>query len=133
MTEILVPPTTTDPGATGAGLLVLAPMLLEANAVRRGLTQPASQVQRAGVGPVRAGKTAMASQEGSFRAVVVMGTAAGLSDELAPGDLVVATEVTDGTTTVVLPGAVMLAGELRRAGLRARAGKVITVDHLVRA
>jgi 4-hydroxy-3-methylbut-2-enyl diphosphate reductase len=64
--------------------------------------------------------------------MVVMGTAAGLTDEVSPGDLVVATEVTDGTTTIKLPGAVMLAGELRRAGLRARAGKMVTVSHLVR-
>ena len=133
MTETLAQPATADPGTTTAGLLVLAPMLLEANAVRRGLTQPTSQVQRAGIGPVRAGKTAEASQGGSFRAVVVMGTAAGLSAELSPGDLVVATEVTDGTTTVALPGAIMLAGQLRRAGLRVRAGKMVTVDHLVRA
>ncbi len=48
--------------------------------------------------------------------MVVMGTAAGLSDDLSPGDLVVATEVTDGETTVALPGADLLAAELRRAG-----------------
>src|SRR5258708_19491491 len=50
-----------DPAA-GTGLLVLAPMLLEANAVRRGLTRPTSQVQRAGVGQSRARKVAIDSQ-----------------------------------------------------------------------
>jgi 4-hydroxy-3-methylbut-2-enyl diphosphate reductase len=124
---------TAAPDATSDRLLVLAPMLLEANAVRRGLTQPTSQVQRAGMGPVRAGKTALASKAGSFGAMIVMGTAAALDPALRPGDLVVATEVTDGTTTVALPGATMLAGELRRAGLRARAGKLVTVSHLIRA
>ena len=46
-----------------------------------------------------------------------MGTAAGLAADLSPGDLVVATEVTDGETTIALPGADLLAAELRRAGL----------------
>jgi 4-hydroxy-3-methylbut-2-en-1-yl diphosphate reductase len=119
-------------GPAGAGLLVLAPMLLEATAVRRGLTAPTSQVQRAGVGAARAGKTALASRTGAFRAMAVMGTAAALDAELRPGDLVVATEVTDGTTTVRLAGTAMLVGELRRAGLRARAGAIVTADHLLR-
>jgi 4-hydroxy-3-methylbut-2-enyl diphosphate reductase len=65
--------------------------------------------------------------------MVVMGTAAGLSDDLSPGDLVVAAEVTDGETTVALPGADLLAAELRRAGLTARAGRLITVQKLVKS
>ncbi|HEY6789447.1 MAG TPA: 4-hydroxy-3-methylbut-2-enyl diphosphate reductase, partial [Trebonia sp.] len=135
MTETIALPATTepDPENASAGLLILAPMLLEANAVRRGLTQPASRVQRAGVGAARAAKTAQATRRESFGSLVIMGTAAGLDDALSPGDLVVATEVTDGTTTVRLPGAVLLAGELRRAGLPARAGKLVTVDHLVKS
>ena len=143
MTETIVPqarPVADDmPGTaskSSAGLLVLAPMLLEANAVRRGLTQPTSQVQRAGVGGTRLkgpGKAAPGSQHGAFGTpVAVMGTAASLDDDLSPGDLVVATEVTDGQMSIPLPGAVLLAAELRRAGLRARAGKVVTVSHLVK-
>jgi 4-hydroxy-3-methylbut-2-enyl diphosphate reductase len=62
-----------------------------------------------------------------------MGTAAGLGDDLSPGDLVVASEVTDGETTVALPGADLLAAELRRAGLSARAGRLITVPKLVKS
>ncbi|MBO0806373.1 MAG: hypothetical protein J2P25_25265, partial [Nocardiopsaceae bacterium] len=86
------------------------------------------------------GSTAGAGQAGRdggrrldpFGPMVVMGTAAGLDADLRPGDLVVATEVTDGDAVVRLPGADLLAGELRRAGLRARAGRVRTVDKLVR-
>jgi 4-hydroxy-3-methylbut-2-enyl diphosphate reductase len=133
MTETIAPPALNVPQATNAGLLVLAPMLLEANAVRRGLTQPGSRVQRAGMGTARAAKTARDTLTDSFGALVVMGTAGALTDDLSPGDLVVATEVTYGTTTIVLPGAAMLAGELRRAGLRARPGKMVTVDRLVRS
>jgi hypothetical protein len=107
----------------GAGLLVLAPMRLEASAVRRGLTQPGSHVRQVGLGAARAKKAAGQSQPHPFGALVVMGTAAGLSDDLSPGDLVVASAVTDGETTVTLPGADLLAAELRRAGLPARAGR----------
>ena len=90
----------TAPESAKPGLLVLAPLRIEANAVRRGLTRPTSQVLRTGMGATRARKSAVKSQPHSFGAMVVMGTAAGLSDDLSPGDLVVATEVSDGETTV---------------------------------
>jgi 4-hydroxy-3-methylbut-2-enyl diphosphate reductase len=121
------------PESAKPGLLVLAPLRLEANAVRRGLTNPASRVQHTGMGATRARRSAVKSQPLSFGAMVVMGTAAGLSTDLSPGDLVVASEVTDGETTVALPGADLLAAELRRAGLTARAGRLITVQKLVKS
>jgi len=120
-----------DPAAAAPGLLVYAPLRFEANAVRRGLTQPTSHVQRTGMGATRSRKSAAQSKPGPFGAMVVMGTAAGLADDLSPGDLVVATEVTDGETTIELPGADLLAAELRRAGLTARAGRVIQVKKIV--
>ena len=123
-------PETANPGA---GLLVLAPLRLEANAVRRGLTRPTSHVLHTGMGATRASKSVSKSQPDPFGAMVVMGTAAGLSDDLSPGDLVVATEVSDGETIVTLPGADLLAAELRRAGLNARAGRLVTVQKLVKA
>jgi len=121
------------PASAKPGLLVLAPLRLEANAVRRGLTRPGSQVLHTGMGATRARKSADKRPPHPFGALVVMGTAAGLSDDLSPGDLVVATEVSDGETTVPLPGADLLAAELRRAGLTARAGRVITVQKLVKS
>jgi len=140
MTETIPQPRAaeeTEPGgspAVAAGLLVLAPLRFEANAVRRGLTQPTSQVQRTGMGVTRSKKRLAAeSKPGPFSAMVVMGTAAGLADDLSPGDLVVATEVSDGEITVELPGADLLAAELRRAGLNARAGRIRTVGKLVKA
>ena len=123
----------TAPESAKPGLLVFAPLRIEANAVRRGLTQPTSHVLRTGMGSTRAKKSAVKSQPHSFGATVVMGTAAGLSDDLSPGDLVVATEVSDGETTVALPGAALLAAELRRAGLNARAGRVVTVGKIGRS
>src|ERR1700722_17735354 len=142
MTETIPQPRTeaaadqTEEGAPESakpGLLVLAPLRLEANAVRRGLTNPTSHVLHTGMGTTRARKAAGKSQPLSFGAMVVMGTAAGLSADLSPGDLVVASEVTDGETPVELPGADLLAAELRRAGLNARAGRLITVQKLVKA
>jgi 4-hydroxy-3-methylbut-2-en-1-yl diphosphate reductase len=124
---------TTEPDAAGTGLLVFAPLRLEANAVRRGLREPGSRVLRTGMGATRAAKVARENQSGPFGAMVVMGTAAGVATDLKPGDLVVATEVTDGNGTVALPGADLLAAELRRAGLSARAGKLATVPSLVKS
>jgi 4-hydroxy-3-methylbut-2-enyl diphosphate reductase len=121
------------PESAKPGLLVFAPLRIEANAVRRGLTRPTSRVLHAGMGATRARKSAGRSQPKSFGAMVVMGTAAGLADDLSPGDLVVASEVTDGETTIALPGAELLAAELRRVGLNARAGRLITVPKLVKA
>jgi 4-hydroxy-3-methylbut-2-en-1-yl diphosphate reductase len=139
MTETIPQPRTaeaadaTEPGATRPGLLVFAPLRLEANAVRRGLREATSRVQRTGMGATRAARVAKESQPGPFGAMVVMGTAAGVAADLKPGDLVVATEVSDGTTTVQLPGADLLAAELRRSGLSARAGKLATVPKIVRS
>jgi 4-hydroxy-3-methylbut-2-enyl diphosphate reductase len=100
-----------DSAAVETGLLVLAPLRFEANAVRRGLTQPTSHVQRTGMGATRSRKSTSQSKPGPFSAMVVMGTAAGLVDDLSPGDLIVASEVTDGETTVELPGADRLAAD----------------------
>ncbi|HEX9040458.1 MAG TPA: 4-hydroxy-3-methylbut-2-enyl diphosphate reductase [Trebonia sp.] len=123
----------TAPESAKPGLLVLAPLRLEANAVRRGLTQAHSRVLRTGMGATRAKQSAARNRLPSFGALVVMGTAAGLAADLSPGDLVVASEVSDGETVVKLPGADLLAAELRRAGLNARAGRMITVSKLVKA
>ncbi len=121
------------PESAKPGLLVLAPLLLEASAVRRGLTRPASRVVHTGMGATRARKSAARSQPNPFGGgVAVMGTAASLTDDLRPGDLLVATEVSDGETTVPLPGADLLAAELRRAGLTVRTGRLRTVAKLVK-
>src|SRR6202034_1883552 len=132
-TDDAAAPALSSKQGASAGLLVLAPLRLEANAVRRGLTQPSSRVMHTGLGATRARKSAGKSQPHPFGAMIVMGTAAGLSDDLTPGDLVVASEVTDGETTITLPGADLLAAELRRAGLPARAGRLRTVQKLVKA
>src|ERR1700722_16090034 len=122
-----------DSSAVTPGVLVYAPLRFEANAVRRGLTRPTSHVQRTGMGATRSRKSAAQSKPGPFGAMVVMGTAPGLGGGLSPGDLVGATEVTDGEIPVALPGADLLAAELRRAGLNARAGRIVQVKKIIGA
>ncbi|HXT92396.1 MAG TPA: 4-hydroxy-3-methylbut-2-enyl diphosphate reductase [Trebonia sp.] len=135
MTEAIPQPRTAEEatGAAGAELLVLAPLRLEANAVRRGLRESGNRVLRTGMGAAKAARMVRESNPGPFGAMVVMGTAAGVDPDLKPGDLVVAAQVSDGAAAVPLPGADLLAAELRRAGLRARAGKLATVPLLVKS
>ncbi len=139
-------------GTTRAPLLVCAPLLFEARAVRRGLRDSARAgggasgadahpptVMRTGYGPARAARHAEKVRQGPFGMLAITGTGAGLAPDLIPGDLVVATEVAsvgdagpgDGAA-LRSPSAPLLVGELRRAGLRARAGRIATVDRLVR-
>jgi 4-hydroxy-3-methylbut-2-enyl diphosphate reductase len=117
-------------------LLVCSPLRLEARAVRRGLRaagqeQPGGTVRVTGYGPARSRRQAAALAGEPFGALAVAGAGGGLTDDLVPGDLVVGTEVRDSAGHVIeCPAAPLLAGELRRAGLRARTGPVVTVDRL---
>jgi 4-hydroxy-3-methylbut-2-en-1-yl diphosphate reductase len=110
-------------------LVVCAPLLPEARAVRPGIGD-GGEVRVSGYGPGRARRQAGRLRQDTFGALAVAGTAGGLTDELRPGDLVVATGVSDGSTTTACPSAPLLAGELRRAGLPVRAGPVVSVDRL---
>jgi 4-hydroxy-3-methylbut-2-en-1-yl diphosphate reductase len=93
-------------------------------------------VVRTGYGPGRSARQAAGLAGASFGMLGIAGVGAGLADDLKPGDLVVATEVTHageaaGETGYRCLAAPLLAGELRRAGLRARTGPIVTVDHLI--
>src|SRR5690349_6622214 len=113
----------------GGGLLVCAPLWPEARAVRAGIGD-GGEVRVSGYGPGRARKQGERLRQDTFGALAVAGTGGGLTDDLSPGDLVVATEVTDGATTTACPSAPLLAGELRRAGLAVRTGPVVSVERL---
>src|SRR5262249_61827561 len=88
------------------------------------------EVRVSGYGPGRARKQAGRLREETFGALAVAGTGGGLANDLTPGDLVVASEVTDGTTTTRCPSAALLAGELRRAGLTVRTGPGVSGGRL---
>src|SRR5260370_14697762 len=111
-------------------LLICAPLRIEARAIRRGLRASINppEVLRTGYGTTRAAERAGEISHRSFGQMAIMGVGGGLTDDLSPGDLVVGTEV----GTVTCESAPMLAGELRRAGLPARTGRIATVDHLIR-
>ena len=66
-------------------------------------------------------------------AVAVVGVGGGLDPDLVPGQLVVATELRDTEGTVVrkLPGADLVAAELRRPGLHVVTGPVVSSPTLV--
>jgi 4-hydroxy-3-methylbut-2-en-1-yl diphosphate reductase len=110
--------------------LICAPMGIEARAVRqglRGLPDP-PEVFRTGYGTTRAAQAAERLSHRPFGQMIVMGVGAGLTTDLSPGDLVVGTQA----GMADCPSAPLLAGELRRAGLPVRTGRIATVDHLIR-
>src|SRR5215468_9509544 len=123
--------TSREGGRQMSTLLVCSPLRLEARAVRRGLPVPAGgSVRVTGYGPARSRRQAQALSAADFGVLAIAGVGGGLTADLAPGDLVVGTEVSDGHGTTRCAAAPLLAGELRRAGLRAVAGPVVTVDRL---
>ena len=121
-----------DPGS--GGLLVCAPLRLEARAVRRGL-RGRGQVRRSGYGPARSAALAAQLRDLPLRMLAVGGVGGGVSADLKLGDLVVGSQVSrlGSADAVRCPSAPLLAGELRRAGLRATVGQIVTVDHLFRS
>jgi 4-hydroxy-3-methylbut-2-enyl diphosphate reductase len=113
------------------GLLVCSPLRVEARAVRRGLGA-AAEVLRSGYGTARSAEQAERLRGAPFETMAVAGVGGALSADLSLGDLVVGSEVTRASTGTSerCPSAPLLAGELRRAGLRAHAGKIATVERL---
>ncbi len=114
-------------------LVVCSPLRVEARAVRRGLGG-AGEVRRSGYGATRAAAQADRLRDETFGTLAVAGVGGGLSAGQKPGDIVVGTQVSrlGSAGSVSSPSAPLLAGELRRAGLRAAAGPIVTVDHLFR-
>jgi 4-hydroxy-3-methylbut-2-en-1-yl diphosphate reductase len=72
-------------------------------------------------------------RRGPADAVAVVGLGGALQGDLTPGDVVVADRLIDttGCERARLASAPLLAAELRRAGLRARTGTVVSADHIV--
>lgn len=129
------------PGESGDGprLVVCAPLRVEQWCLRRGPARAA--VVRTGLGPDRSERAAKVLRErrarGRLDALAVAGFGGGLRSDLEPGDVVVATEVRDGSRVlepredVSCPLAGLLASEVRRLGLPVHTGPVLSTDHLV--
>jgi 4-hydroxy-3-methylbut-2-enyl diphosphate reductase len=92
------------------------------------------EVRRSGYGVARAARAADQLRDDPFRMMAIGGVGGGLTADQQPGDIVVGTTVSrlGSAASVSSPSAPLLAGELRRAGLRATAGKIVTVDRLLR-
>ncbi len=109
-------------------LVVAAPLGLEARALRRG----GLRVVRTGVGPRRSRQAARALADESGLAVAVAGLGGALQPGLAPGDVVVASELrAEGVDTIVLDPE-PLARSLAGLGLAARVGPIHCSDRVVR-
>jgi 4-hydroxy-3-methylbut-2-enyl diphosphate reductase len=121
--------TASAPPAVDLSLLVLAPMALEARAVRAGA--PWAKVQQIGMGPRRARRAAHLTRDANGGAVLIAGFAGALDPDLEPGDIVLASEVRGPTGTTRCPDPSILAGVLRRGGYRVRVGPIASSQRLV--
>ena len=104
-------------------------MALEARAVRRGA--PWADVRRTGMGPKRAAEYARTHDHSDAAAVVIAGFCGALDPSLQPGDLVLASELRGPDETVACADATILAGVLRRGGLRVHVAPVASERSLV--
>jgi 4-hydroxy-3-methylbut-2-enyl diphosphate reductase len=110
-------------------IVVLAPLSVEARAVRSGA--PWAEVHQIGMGPRRAARSARLASDTGGRAVLIAGFCGGLDPSLEPGDVVLASELRGPTGTTVCDDPTILAGVLRRGGLRVRVGPIASSQRLV--
>jgi 4-hydroxy-3-methylbut-2-enyl diphosphate reductase len=109
--------------------VLLTPLLVERLAVIGGRLCP--HVARGGFGPEAAAATVRQLGSRVAGGVLVAGVAGGLGPAVQPGDLVVATEIRGAGRPVPVPAASLLAAALRRAGLRAHLGPLLSVPRLL--
>lgn len=108
--------------------LVLAPLRIEARALRAGLGN--ETVVHAGLRGKHQARVhaAAAARSGP---VVVAGVAGALQTGMRPGDLVVAEELRSARETTTLPATALLTAALRRAGHTVHTGPVVESDRAV--
>jgi len=108
-----------------AAATIYTPLLVERAAL---LGAPANlRVVRTGMGPRRAARARVATGP-----ALVAGVGGGLAPGLVAGDLVVASEVRHGDTVTPIPSAPLLAGALRRLGLRTHVGPVLSSPQVLK-
>jgi 4-hydroxy-3-methylbut-2-enyl diphosphate reductase len=113
------------------GLAVLAPLSVEALALRWGLRE--ARVVRTGGGPSRSQAAALRLVGSPDSALAVAGVCGGVDPELQPGDVIVASELQGGRGARKLTNPEALVAALRALGTAARLGPIRSEDHIVRA
>ena len=110
-------------------LLVLAPLWVEARAVRAGA--PWARIHRTGMGPRRSARAAQLARMEPGSPVMIAGFCGALDPRLEPGDVILPTELRGPTGTTVCDDTAILAGALRRAGFRVHQGPIASTQRLV--
>jgi 4-hydroxy-3-methylbut-2-enyl diphosphate reductase len=115
---------------TPTDLLVLAPLAIEARAIRSGA--PGLRVHRVGMGARRAARSGERLGDDQAAVVLIAGFCGAVGADLAPGDVVLGTGVRGGAAGVVrCADPSILAGVLRRGGLRVHLGPIFSSPRLV--
>jgi 4-hydroxy-3-methylbut-2-enyl diphosphate reductase len=83
------------------------------------------------MGPKRASRSAELVEYGAGGAVLIAGFCGALDSELVPGDVVLASELRGPTGTTRCSDPAILAGVLRRGGLRVQVGPIASSQRLV--
>jgi 4-hydroxy-3-methylbut-2-enyl diphosphate reductase len=114
-------------------LLVMAPLRLEALAIRAGARR--LRIQKTGMGFERSRAAVPLLRRDPATALVVMGACGGLDDGCEPGDVVIAEELLDGEREgedrrLACPSAEPLARALERHGVPVRRGTVVSVARI---
>ncbi len=109
------------------GLVVLAPIPLDARAARAGSAQ--AHVVHSGIGSRLSRRAAERALRAPGSAVAVTGVCMAIDPSLQAGDLVLASEIRYPDGTVPIPAAGILAGALRRAGIEVRVGPIVSNPH----
>jgi 4-hydroxy-3-methylbut-2-enyl diphosphate reductase len=112
------------------GLAVLAPLYVEAVAVRRSLSE--ARVVRTGAGPRRSQSAAFRLAGSADSALAVAGLCGGLDPELQPGDVIVASELQGGKGAHKLADPEALVDAIRALGTAARLGPIRSEGHTAR-
>jgi 4-hydroxy-3-methylbut-2-enyl diphosphate reductase len=118
-----------EPQEASDEIVVLAPLALEARAVRTGA--PWAEVRRVGMGPRRAARSAQISAASGHRPILIAGFCGALDPSLEPGDIVLATELRGPSGTSPCDDPTILAGVLRRGGLNVHVGPIASSPRLV--
>jgi len=112
------------------GLAILAPLLVEALALRCGLRE--ARVIRTGAGPKRSQAAALRLTGSPDGALAVAGLCGGVDPELQPGDVIVASELQGGRGTHKLRDPEALVDAIRALGAAVQLGPIRSEDCIVR-